>query len=81
MGTFFDSKAGEVKVWHLLLAVGVVTVLALVLHSMFSTQNMITTGNNGSFLKTSYFGPMSAEKKAEIAVNTDKAAAEAAAKS
>lgn len=43
---------------------------------MFFTQNIVATGNNGSFIKQSLGGPMTAEQKAELAVATDTKLAE-----
>lgn len=76
---FFEGKAGELPVWQLLLVAAVAVVLGCVVFNLVSTQNMVTSGVNGSFLRTSYFGPLSAERKAEIGTNFDKAAAEKAA--
>jgi hypothetical protein len=75
----FSKKVSEVTFWHLLAAVGAVVALVLVVHTLVKTDNMVTTGANGSFIKPSYFGPLSADKKAEIATNYDKKVAEAAA--
>lgn len=77
---FFKGKAGELPVWSFVLVAAAAVVLGCVVFNLISSQNMVTSNTNGSFLRTSYFGPLTAERKAEIAANADKAAAEKAAK-
>lgn len=73
---FLTKKISDHPTWVFFAITAVVVVVGIVLYNMFFTQNIVATGNNGSFIKQSLGGPMTAEQKAELAVATDTKLAE-----
>lgn len=76
---FVNKDTGGVKLWVVALVLGAVVVAFIVIKDVLTYDNLISTNANGTFVRKSYFKPMTAARKNEIAANLDKAAAEKAA--
>lgn len=75
-----SQKAGEVKVWHLLVAFALVLAVGFVVKNMLTYDNIVVSANNGSFLKKSFFSPLTGEAKGKLGADLDKSVAASAAK-
>lgn len=79
--TMFTQKFSELPLWQVLIGAAVLFIAILVVKDLVTVDNIVATSNNGSFLRKSYFSPLSAAKKTEIGAKADAAIAESAAKS
>ena len=76
---FLKVKSSELTVGMLLLYVFLVAAAAFVVgaifYNMVTTDNIVVTASNGSYLKKSFMGPLSADAKQKLGAATDAAIA------
>lgn len=71
----FEKSLGEVKVWHALLAAAVLVILAMVVKDAITTEQLVVTPGGNTFVKRSFWGPLSSEQYASYAKAKDEAVA------
>lgn len=71
----FSKNFGEVKLWHVLLGAFVLVILAMVVKDAITTEQLVVTPGGNTFVKRSFWGPLSSEQYASYAKAKDEAVA------